>query len=257
MRNTLIRAWVMGLFFMPIACGGGGGGGSADSGGGSTVVTNSDRARAILERCLGTVNDTFLDLLDVVRLFPGGTAPPIEISDPGVNGIPFTADLDGDQSVDFTGLIRFFDSGGASIMPFTANDLMQDIDNLVQGLTTLPSGTEVRIVFDQKASIKLTKAEFSDRITGTVSTDIDGEIRQRVETCDVRLSFEGETALSILGVFPFLDAPLNIVDAGENTVAGTVAYQGTKIAIVEVTYNGVGPFLFRFDMKADTITPVS
>ena len=88
-------------------------------------------------------------------------------------------------------------------------------------------------------------------------TDIDGEIRQRLDTCDMRLSFEGETALSILGVFPFLDATLSIVDAGENTVAGTVSYQGTNIAVVEVTYNGVGPFQFLFDTKADTITPVS
>ena len=72
----------------------------------------------------------------------------------------------------------------------------------------------------------------------------------------MRLSFEDETALSILGVFPFLDATLLIVD-GDNTVAGTVSFQGTNIAIIEVTYNGVGPFQFQFDITADEITPVS
>ena len=168
--------------------------------------------------------------------------------------IPFLADLDGDDEVDAIGRVTLFDPAGQPIMPITNDDLQNDVDMLLAALATLPDGTRIELSFDPIAERGVTIASFSMTMQNGAPTDLGGVLNQQNVNCATAIQFADETILSVLGEYPNLTAGTEIV-SGDDTVAGTIFFNGTSMATVEVTLNGIGPFQYQIDLDTGVITP--
>lgn len=233
------------------ACGGGGG---------SDPITNDPfstiRAETLvtLELCLDDALSAFLEVFSATSLAPGAAAPSIIVGDIVGLSIPFLADLDGDGSPDATGRIEFVDNGGQPIMPFVNGEIQNDVNLLLAALASLPNGTRVDIDLDPAPGIGITQARFSQTMVGGLPTALGGAVIQQSLDCTTTIQFADATILSVLGAYPRLDANVEIID-GTNTVAGTVTFNCSATAVVEVSLNGTGPFQFQVDLDSGVITP--
>ena len=246
------------LSMLMVACGGGSSGDSNDNngGGGGGGLTLAEEAQQILDGCLGDPVLTLRGILETIRAFPGSAPPPLVIDDPNGNQIPFSADPAGSPIAGLTGVFTFENAAGVAFMPFTAQQLQMDINNLMAGMAGLPDGTRVIITVDPIPAQGLEAAQMSQVMAGGVPTEVGGMLRQTTGTCTVSINFAGETVLSFLGIFPNLDAALDIT-SGADQIQGTMFFNGTNFAVVEVSLNGVGPFQFQVDLDSGTVFPAS
>lgn len=237
--------------FLLVACGGGGG--SSNNGGGNTIPPSvSEEAQAILEDCAGEAATALTALIGVAQLGAGGASASITLEPLSGLAIPFQADLDGDMSPDALGRVLLFDAGGAPVQP---QDPAQDLNTLLAQIAALPDGTRVDILLDPVASLGINSAIISQTMASGLPANLSAVVEHQNAECLTTLSFSNETLLSILGTYPNLDADIDI-DAGTDELDGTVSFNGTSTAIIEVTLNGTGPLRYQLDVDSGTITPI-
>jgi hypothetical protein len=243
------------LALLLVACGGGGG--SAPSGGNPNDPGNVQlqAALAILDGCIADPISTIGDIIATVGTFPGGAAPPIDIGDPNGNEIPFSAQA-GAAIPEILGVFSFRDPSDQPIMPFTAQDLQNDINNLIAGIAALPNGTKVSITVFAIPSLSVESASLTQTMQAGLPTDIGGFFRMVDGTCSVDISFSGETILSLLGAYPNLTADFALTK-DTDALEGSIFFNGTSTAVVEASINGTGPFQFELDLDTGVVTPVS
>jgi hypothetical protein len=239
-----------------VACGGGGGGDGSDDGNIDPSNPQLQAALAVLEECIPAPLGTLQGVIDTVRAFPGASEPPLLISDPDGDQIPFNADPATAPVPEILGVFTFRDPAGDPIMPFTAEDLQNDIGNLIDGIAGLPDGTAVDITLFAVPTLGLESGSLTQVIQGGLPTDVSGSFRTVEDTCSVELSFEDETILSLLGQYPNLTA-LVVVNREADALTGSVFFNGTSTAVVEVSINGTGPFQFEVDLDTGEITPAN
>jgi hypothetical protein len=234
-----------------IACGGGGGG---TTGGGNNGGNNllQQAALAILGDCVADPVTTIGDIIGAVGAFPGAAAPPITIGDPDGNEIPFAADV-GAPIPELLGVFSFRDDTGQAIMPFTAQDLQNDVNNLINGIAGLPNGTKVSVTVFAIPSRNVESASLTQTMQNGLPVDIGGFFRMVDATCSIDISFTGETILSLLGAYPNLTASIDLT-SGEDVLDGSIFFNGTKTAVIEVSINGTGPFQFQLDLDTGVVT---
>jgi len=244
-----IPAWL--LPFVLVACGGGGGGGN---GGNNNGAPNPlvQAALELLEDCAADPIGTFESIIDTVRAFPSSSLPPITIGDPNGLEIPFNATPSAPVP-ELIGVFTFEDAGGTQIMPFTAGDLQGDVQNLVDGIANLPDGTKVTITIFAVPSISLDAGSLTQTMNGGLATDVEGLFRTTTGSCVVEVSFANETILSLLGEYPNLTADIMVTRNTDN-LDGSVFFNGTSTAVIEVSINGTGPFQFEIDLDTGVVS---
>ncbi|MHC4938041.1 MAG: hypothetical protein ACYTHK_03635 [Planctomycetota bacterium] len=237
-----------------VACGGGGGGDSNNNGGDIPDNPILQAAEQLLNDCAGVPVEALLDVIETIRVFPGQATPPIQIAAPEPGGIPFTADPGAGAPIPtLTGRITFEDAGGVSFMPFTQQDLMNDLNNLLTGIAGLPDGTVVSIIIDPVPEQGIETALLTQVMQGGLPTDVSGSMVHDSGSCRSTFSFDGETILGLLGAYPNIDATIEITQ-GTDSLVGTAFFNGTANAVIEITLNGTGPFQFDFDLDTGEIT---
>jgi hypothetical protein len=240
-----------------VACGGGGG--SGGGGGGGTIPADPIAAAAqqVLTDCIDLPVSALIDVIGTVRAFPGSAAPPIQIGTPGAAGIPFSADPGaGAPIATLTGRITFQDAAGQEFMPFTQQDLMNDINNLLAGIAGLPNGTTVSIIIDPIPASGIETSNLSQVMQNGLPTDISGLLIHDSGTCRTTISFADETILSLLGVYPNMTADVEVTQGADNLV-GQIFFSGQSTAVVEISINGTGPFQFDLDLDTGAVSPSS
>jgi len=238
-----------------VACGGGGGGDS-NNGGNPAPNPQIEAALQILEDCLPGPLGTLQDIIGTVRAFPGSTEPPILIGDPNGNEIPFNADPATAPLSEVIGIFTFRDPAGDPFMPFTAEQLQMDVGNLIDGIAGLADGSAVDITIFPIPTIGFESGSVTQVIQGGLPTDISGFFRTVLDGCNVDIAFADETLLSLLGTYPNMSALLT-VNSEPDVLTGTILFNGTSTAVVEVSINGTGPFQFEVDLDTGEITPTS
>jgi hypothetical protein len=239
-----------------VACGGGG---SSDGGGGGPIPADPIAAAAqqLLTDCIDLPVSAIIDVIGTVRAFPGSAAPPIQIGNPGAGGIPFSADAGaGAPLPTLSGRITFENAAGQEIAPFTQQDLMNDINNLLAGIAGLPNGTTVSIIIDPVPASGIETANLSQVMQGGLPVDVSGSLIHDSGTCRTTISFNGETILSLLGVYTNMTADVEVTKGADN-VAGQIFFSGQSTAVVEISINGTGPFQFDLDLDTGAVTPSS
>ncbi|MHC4449669.1 MAG: hypothetical protein ACYS0E_05945 [Planctomycetota bacterium] len=239
-----------------VACGGGG---SDGGGGGGPIPADPIAAAAqqVLTDCIDLPVSAIIDVIETVRAFPGSAAPPIQIGNPGATGIPFSADPGAGAPIPtLLGRITFEDAAGQEFMPFTQQDLMNDINNLLTGIAGLPNGTKVSIIIDPVPAAGIETATLSQVMQGGLPVDVSGSLVHDSGTCRTTISFAGETILSLLGVYPNMTADVEVTE-GTDSLVGQIFFSGQSTAIVEISINGTGPFQFDLDLDTGAVSPSS
>jgi len=238
-----------------VACGGGGGSG----GGGGPIPADPIAAAAqqVLTDCIDLPVSAIIDVIGTVRAFPGSAAPPIQIGNPAATGIPFSADPGAGAPIGtLTGRITFQNAAGQEIVPFTQQDLMNDINNLITGIAGLPNGSKVSIIIDPVPASGIETSTLSQVMQGGLPVDVSGSLIHDSGTCRTTISFANETILSLLGVYPNLTADVEVTKGTDNVV-GQIFFNGQSTAVVEISINGTGPFQFDLDLDTGAVSPSS
>ena len=249
---TMHRLTALLISALLVACGGGGGGSDNNGGNNNLPPSASEEAQAILEDCAGDAANALTTLVGIAQLGAGGSSSSLTLEPLAGLAIPFQADLDEDMAPDATGRVLFFDAGGAPIAP---QDPGGDLNNLLAQIAGLPDGARVDIILDPVVSLGINSALISQVIASGLPTSLSAVVEHQNAECATTLSFANETLLSILGTYPNLDADIDIT-AGTDELVGTISFNGTATAVIEVTLNGTGPLRYQLDLDAGTITPI-
>ena len=246
MRNS----YALLLPFLLVACGGGSGSASESE---ASIPQEAREVRAVLESCASEGIQKMLGLMDT--LLPTGGAPAITIDAAQGDVIPFHADLDDDGTPDLTGALRFLDSDGMPLQPFTEEELAGGIEVLVPLLSRLPRGARMLIETDPAPGAGIERATFATRFLGGLPVSVDASATMIVDTCLVTISFDGVSVLSLLGDVPSLVADLRVLD-GNDEIVGTVRLDGDDSARIDAARNGGESYAFLLDLVGGALTPL-
>jgi len=217
----------------------------------------------VLESCGVLALDSFLEALDlaVAILDPNATgALPIVVSSvdqPG-GSVSWEADLGGDAAPELIGTLQFLDDQGQPAPPpFDLNQLLtQGLDPLDQLVTQLLDGWTVEIIAAAPLEPML-NAGFSFAFTGGAVTGVVGTGQLQSMTCVGLFDMPEAPLADLAPAFPTADMTASFTEM-QTTVAGTCTFDGTNVAVVDVTVNGGGTvYSFAINLTTGTVTPVS
>jgi len=248
---------VLAALVLVIGCGG--------SSGGTTAVPHdpvlAQLAEDLLEGCGSDNLEDLLDILERLGSLLESQGPFPEFSLTGVDldsaTILWMLDLDNDQQPDIDGSMGFVDStGAATIPPIDLSSLQGGLDGLAALLTGLPDGTGVDVHF--------VPVLFPPQIDGNIRVTFQGGQPDTVDGnasifddlgCMLALELESEDALSILGSFPSGTLRITVTGAG-GSLDGTITFNGTSTATLNVAVNGEGSYRFEINLLTGVVTEI-
>lgn len=266
--------WILALLAALVlgACGGGGedvagAGGAPDAD--STTLTDQERIQAILQGCAASSTDELLALFQVLAPFldTSSTAAPPGLTITGVNllagTIDWALDVENNGSIDATGTAGFRTAADTPYIPLSLLTLLTDISGLPAVIAALPDGTILRTSFNMTRGFTATgSADVSfanpDGTSATPSTST-GTVTISQPDCSTRYTWTDVAVPDLSSgtlVYPNTVVAMEIT-SGQDTVTGTVAFDGTSTATIDTALQGSGTAQqFLFDLETGTLTAV-
>ncbi|MHC4933720.1 MAG: hypothetical protein ACYTGV_16180 [Planctomycetota bacterium] len=249
---------VLAALILVIGCGG-----SSDG----TTPSPRDPALALLAQNLleGCGSDHLEDLLDILEHFGSlledqGPFPQFLITgvDIGTASILWSLDVDNNQQPDIEGSMGFVDSNGApTIPPIDLSGLLAGgFDGFASLLTGLPDGMGIDIQFHALVMPPQIDSNMTITFQGGQPDTVDGIATIADDLgCSLGLEFESEDALPILGDFPSGTLRINVSGA-TGGLDGTVTFNGTSTATVNVAVDGEGNYRFEINLVTGVVTEI-
>lgn len=234
-----------------------GGGGTAPANGGPSAA--QQLAQEAIESCGATFHGDFAQLLSMVEgLFDPAETNPQQFTIDGVDtdtaSVNWSLDLDGDTMPDLVGGLLFANEMGEPEAAADVNLLAAGFDDLDTMVATLPDGT---VVSFGAAAVQppITDVTFTFVITGGAVDVVSGLGLFQDVDCLVNVEFADVPFQNVGGEYPDLTATLDLA-AAEGAVQGTITFNGTKEARIEVSLGGEPEvFAFHIDLETGVVTP--
>ncbi|MHC4938048.1 MAG: hypothetical protein ACYTHK_03670 [Planctomycetota bacterium] len=242
------------ILFGLVACGGGGG--SSES---LNTEAGQTRVEELFDGCLASDAADLGALLETLQgFFAGGDAPQPEFDLLGAilggGVLPYTWDLNGDETDELAGNIRFLDQDGNTVIPFDLGSI-GDIQDPIDLLGQVEDGTRLELTFNL-GGLLLSTTEASGegtlvfRITGGTIGGVAGSGSFESGPCLFEYDFDEITIdldnLDGLPVVKFdFDAKL-----GEDSITGAIEFDGSAQASVSASVNGGPTETFTLDLTA-------
>ena len=258
------------------ACGGGGsdvaGSGDDDPNADSTTLTSQEQIQQILQGCAASSTDELLALFQILQPFlesdsqssvpPGLTFTGIDLLD---GTIDWVIDFDDNGSNDATGTAGF---RTPSDQPYVPNllPLLGGASGLPAVIAGLPDGTILRSTFNMSRGFTATGSAdvvFANPL-GTEATPSasSGNVTITQPDCTVRFEWTNVSIPDLTttpGTVPYPNTTVRMqVQTAEDTVTGSVAFNGTSIATIDSMLQSTGEsqsFMFDLETGALTATP--
>jgi len=242
------------LVALSFVAGCGGGSGTLPGGGNPP---DPQVALQVLQDCGSGDFQQFVTLIDAfAALFGNGALPAYQVTsvDAGSATVAWTLMLGTDNLI---GSLQFQDSQGAPVVPFAVNDF----NNLINGFATLPGllatvadGTQVAIDFNLPSVDSITNGGIIVTMTLGAPDEATGQVNVQAMDCSTNITFADIDASGLLSGGIPTGATLDITVTGTGgTVLGTVTFNGTETASLEVTLDGT-PFSFLLNLSTGAVT---
>ena len=144
---------------------------------------------------------------------------------------------------DCSGLVQYAHAQAGIVIPRTTGQQFSASDKPAELRIGDPIPTE-----------GVESASLSQEMQSGIPIDVSGSMVHVSGTCRTDISFDGETILSLLGTYPNLTADID-VRKDTDVVLGRVFFNGTNMAVLEISLNGTGPFQFDLDLDTGAISP--
>ena len=229
--------------------------------------TAAEIAQAMIENCLRSSADEFLELQELFQtLLAGGSTGtnPVTFGVPSISPaaitLPFSADLDGDSTVETTGGVGFL-SPSLALLTLAGQLALGTID--AQGFfEALPDGTTMNVTFDTALAFTTTgdlDITFTSGPTGSVPSSSSGTITTFQPDCSVTYIWT-DIPLALLavgpGTYPTATVQYTMQTASQSG-DGTVAFDGTNVATIDMTLRPSGESeSFTLDLETGAIARV-
>lgn len=253
------------------ACGGGGATGVLGAGpdADSSTLTNNERIQQVLEGCAASSTDELLALLEQLTPFLDpdaiATTPGFQITsiNPLAGTLDWALDLENDGTVDATGTAGFRTPADTPYFPLSFLTLLGDVANLPGLIAGLPDGTIFRTSFTMTRVVTTTGSVdvvFANPDgTNATPASSSGTATVTQPDCTARFTWTDVAVPDLQS--PTLTYPNTVVtmqiDTAQDTITGTVAFNGTSVATIDATLQGTGTTQqFLFDLETGQLTPV-
>ncbi len=229
--------------------------------------TAAEIAQAMIEDCLRSSADEFLELQELFQtLLAGGTTGtnPVTFGIPSISPaaitLPFSADLDGDTTVETTGGVGFL-SPSLALLTLAGQLALGTID--AQGFfEALPDGTTMNVTFNTALAFTTTgdiDVTFTSGPTGSVPSSSTGTITTSQPDCNVTYTWTDIPLASLAagpGTYPTATVQYTMQTATQSG-DGTVAFDGTNVATIDMTLRPSGESeTFTLDLDTGAVTQV-
>jgi hypothetical protein len=248
------------LFFGLAACGGGGANGDESALGNSGANSPTETPTGVQALFAGCLASDAADLGALLETLQGFfTAQDAQVPQPEfdllaalISGgvVPYTWDLDGDETDDLTGTIRFLDQDGNTVIPF-------DIATLIGGglqdpldlLGEIDDGTRLELSYTL-GDLLLSGASEADgegalvfRLGGGTISSVAGSGTFESAFDEIDFDLENLDGLPVVK-FEF-DA-----EVGDDKISGTIDFDGSETASVTASVNGGPAETFALDLTS-------
>ncbi|MHC5032074.1 MAG: hypothetical protein ACYTGU_14560 [Planctomycetota bacterium] len=215
----------------------------------------------MLEECGASFYGDFVQLLAIFEglLDPSETNSQqftIDGVDTDLAEVVWSLDLDGDQMPDLFGTLQFAQEEGDPEPAADVSLLAGGFDDLDAMLAALPDGT--RINFGAaRAEPPPMDATFTFVIVGRAADSVSMNANTQDLDCLLNIGFADVPFQDVGGDYPNLTATLDIA-TGDGAVEGTVAFNGTSQARIEVSVGSeTDVHAFTIDLETGVVTPAS
>jgi hypothetical protein len=156
---------------------------------------------------------------------------------------------------DIMGQLSFTDDQGDPETSVDISSLAAGFDGLDALIASFPDGTQLTI---QGGSVMppLYEVNFVVTINSGAVDNVDGSASSQATDCQSNIGFLGAELADLGGVYPASLVANISVTTVDGAIQGTVTFDGTNQATVEVTLDGgATTFTFNVDLDTGAVTP--